>query len=34
MDIIDLGTASTETQGGDLQGFDNVIDPMHTKQPQ
>jgi hypothetical protein len=32
MDIIDLGTASTETQGGLTQSLDNVIDPMHTKQ--
>jgi hypothetical protein len=32
MDIIDLGTASTETQGGLAQSFDNVIDPVNTKQ--
>jgi hypothetical protein len=31
MDIIDLGTASTETQGGERLGFDNIIDPVHTK---
>jgi hypothetical protein len=33
MDIIDLGTASTETQGADRMGLDNVIDPIHTRQP-
>jgi hypothetical protein len=33
MDIIDLGTASTETQGGARMSLDNVIDPIHTKQP-
>jgi hypothetical protein len=32
MDIIDLGTASTETQGSAGPSSDNVIDPMHTKQ--
>jgi hypothetical protein len=32
MDIIDLGTASTETQGSDVFGFDNVIIPMPLKQ--
>jgi hypothetical protein len=31
MDIIDLGTASTETQGGDLMTIDNVFNPAHTK---
>ena len=33
MDIIDLGTASTETQGSDNHSFDNIVDPNHTKQP-
>jgi hypothetical protein len=30
--IIDLGTASTETRGGDLGGFDSVVNPAHTMQ--
>jgi len=32
MDIIDLGTASTETQGGGGLSFDNIVDPVHTRQ--
>jgi hypothetical protein len=32
VDIIDLGTASTETQGSDVFGLDNVVDPILHKQ--
>jgi hypothetical protein len=31
MDIIDLGTASTETQGSHGPSLDNIIDPVLTR---